>query len=325
MPCLRKTISVALIALLCMGAAFPAAASADRDHVIIGELNWSGGVIIAHIMKHVLEKRLGIPAKLRPIAPEVLWSAMDKGSMDVYPDLWMPNQKEKFAEYVEKRKSVAVKVSYDNAPQGIYMMTKLAEANGIRSVFDLKGKEKRFDMNGNGLGEMWVGPYSWAATAINKSKIKEYGLPFEPVEFEQWIFFAVLKEAMAAEKPLVFYYWEPDWPLAVYDMRRLEEPVYDPEKWGRDRGDGGKPRYRCAYPPATVYVGVSRQLEARTPRAFAFFMNWHIPIDEVSRLVADIEDVPGNPRKDKAMTAQNWVDNHPEILADWLRGLENLK
>ncbi|OQY60095.1 MAG: hypothetical protein B6245_03255 [Desulfobacteraceae bacterium 4572_88] len=297
----------------------PHPASAERDNVIIGRLNWSGAIAVAHVMKHVLEEQLGIPAKLQPVSVPVLWSAMDRGTADVYPDLWMPNQKQSFDKYIRVRQTVVAKLSYDNAPQGFYIPSHIAKAHHIRSVSDLRGKETLFDMNGNDQGEMWIGPYSWDASEINKSKIREYELDFEPVEFEQWIFLAMFKAAMKENKPLVFYYWEPDWPMAVYDLTRLEEPSYDPKKWNRVIRDVEKTSIRCAYPLASIYVGFSKSLKKRLPAAYDFFMNWRIPIDEVSKLVADMEDVPGNPKQDIVRVARKWVADHPDILADWLQ------
>lgn len=305
--------------LLVAGIMLPQQVTAERNNVIIGRLNWSGAIAVAHVMKYVLEEKLGIPTELRPVSIPVLWSAMDRGTADVYPDLWMPNQKQSFDKYVRVRQTVVAKLSYDNAPQGIYVPTHIAKTHNLRSVSDLRGKETIFDMNGNNQGEMWIGPYNWDASEINKSKIREYDLDFEPVEFEQWIFLAVFKAAMKENKPLVFYYWEPDWPLAIYDLTRLEEPPYDPGKWTRVVRDVEKTRIRCAYPPASVYVGISKSLKNRLPLAYDFLMNWQIPIDEVSRLVADMEEVPGNPRQDMARVARKWVENHPNILTEWLK------
>lgn len=312
----RQALIVLLLGALLL--AVPSAAAEPRKNVVIGKLNWSGAIIISHVMKYVLEEKLSVPTVLREATVPVLWQAMEEGTMDVYPDLWMPNQQEAFDKYVTERGTVAARLSYEDAPQGIYMRADFAEEHGIRSVFDLRGKETLFDMNGNGVGEMWVGPYNWDAAEINRIKIRDYGLAFEPMQFEQWLFLSVLKGAMDNRKPLVFYYWEPEWPFAVYDLARLEEPAYDPDKWRRVRGEMEKSRIRCAYPPAEIYVGVSTALAQRLPGAFAFFMNWSIPIDVVSGWVADIEDVPGNPKKSPRSVAETWVESHPETLRRWL-------
>lgn len=290
--------------------------------VIIGELNWTGATAVQHIMKWVIEEKLGIPVEFAAMAQPALWAALDKGTVDVYPDMWMPNQKHGFEKYVKERKSVVVKLSYDNAVEGIYMPAQIAKEYDIKEVSDLKGLEQMFDTNGNGKGEMWVGPFDWIASEIYMSKIREYGLDFEPMVVQQWLFLAMLKESMQKEKPIVFYYWEPEWPMAVYDLVRLKEPEYDPAKYIHVRGKPEETHVSCASPPASVYVGVSKQLYKRHPKAFYFLMNWYIPIDEVSKMIAEIEEIPDNPQTPPEQVARRWVENHPKIVEDWLKGIE---
>lgn len=114
----RACIALAMGALV-FAASSPAAA--PRQTVVIGKLNWSGAVIISHVMKYVLEEKLAIPTVLREASIPVLWRAMAEGTMDVYPDLWMPNQQEAFDKYVGEQGAVVARLSYKDAPQGIYM------------------------------------------------------------------------------------------------------------------------------------------------------------------------------------------------------------
>ena len=318
---LIKWIGIALSLFVVLGLMVPNPATAAKKNIIIGGLSWSGSTAIEHIIKYVLEEKLNIPAKIIQLAPPVLCAGMDKGSVDVYPDMWMPSRQEQYDKYVVERKIMKVVKSYDNCIYGIYMSRKIAEEHGIKTIFDLKGKEKMFDTNGNGIGEFWVGPVVWPVSERNTSRITEYGLNLEPVRVEHWLFLAMLKEAMRKNKPLVFYYWTPEWPFAVYDLIQLEEPPYDPKKWIYVKGDPEKTHISCAAPPAYTYIGVSVKLEKRLPKAWKFLMNWYMPIEEVSKFIADLEDIPGNPKTPAPELAKRWVESHPEILKNWLKGV----
>jgi glycine betaine/proline transport system substrate-binding protein len=313
-------LSLALLTVIAM--MVPGTVLAARKHVVIGGMSWAGSNAIEQIMKYVLEEKLDTRVKITPISASLCWPALEKGSVDVFPDMWMPNQQAGFDKYVTERKSVAVKLSYDKAVQGFYMPAALAKANGIKSIFDLKGKEAMFDTNGDGQGEIWVGPFDWEASEINASKVKEYGLDIEPVKVQQWLFLAMMKEAMRKDKPIIFYYWEPEWPMAKYDLVRLEEPPNDESCWQHVKGDSKATKISCAFPDASVYVGVSKKLEKRNPNAFKFLMNFHIPIEEVSNLISAVEDVPGNPKKPADEVAKAWVESHPEIVKEWLSGVQ---
>ncbi|UCG13354.1 MAG: hypothetical protein JSU72_02385 [Deltaproteobacteria bacterium] len=318
---LMRWTLVTLLAFLVSIMLAPAPTMSARRDVIIGSFSWSGSNAIEQVMKYVLEKKLNVPVEIFSISTFDCWIALDNGSVDVCPDIWMPNQEPGFETYVRKRKTVAVKLSYDKAPQGFYMSAEIARAQGIKSIFDLKGNEKIFDTNGDGRGEIWVGPYGWDASEVNHSKIREYGLDLEPVKIDQRPFLAILKKAMRKGAPMVFYYWEPEWPVTKYDLVRLDEPPYDESRWIRVKGDIESSHISCSYPDASIYVGVSKKLDKRLPKAYKFFMNWYIPMDEVSFLIAEIENVPGNPKKDAGEVAKAWVESHPRIVKDWLDGI----
>jgi len=316
---LKRLIGITLLGCAVLCIALPNPATAERKNVIIGGLSWSGSVAIEQIMKYVLEEKLNIPTEIITLTPPVLCAGMGKGSVDIYPDMYMPSHQPEYDKYVVERKTMKVVKSYDNCIYGIFMSRKIAEKHGIKTIFDLRGKEKMFDTNGNGIGEMWVGPVVWSASEKYSAAIKGYKLDLEPVKVEHWLFLAMLKEAMRKNKPLVFYYWTPEWPFAVYDLVQLEEPAYDPKKYIYVKGDPEKTHITCAHPPAYTYIGVSVKLEKRLPRAWKFFMNWYLPIEEVSKFIADLEDIPGNPKKPAPEVAKRWVESHPEILKNWLK------
>ena len=144
-----KWLGIVLSIAVMVGIVNANPAVAARKNVIIGSLTWSGSQAIEQIMKYVLEEKLDTPVEITNLAQAVLFAAMDKGSADVYPDMWIPNQQAGFDKYVKERKTIAVKLSYDNASEGIWMPAKIAQKHGIKSVFDLKGKDLGWCVVGN--------------------------------------------------------------------------------------------------------------------------------------------------------------------------------
>ncbi len=293
----------------------------NDEKIVIASLNWTGSTAIEQIMKYVLEKELRIPTEIKNVPERNIWPELQEGTVDIFPDLWLPNRIALFREYVEERKTVIAKVSYPDAYQGFYIPSKVAKKYDIKNVFDLKGKENLFDVNGDGKGDIWVGDGNWDSTAINISKIREYGIDLEIFQSDEKRFYPVLKENMQAEKPILFYFWEPGWVTYTYDVTLLEEPPYQEDKWIFSKGRPELTKISCSYPKATIYVGISKKLQKRIPKAYKFFMNWYIPINEVSYLIAEIEDIPDNPAKDPAEVAKEWVRKHPDIIKNWLRDL----
>jgi len=136
-----------------------------------------------------------------------------------------------------------------------------------------------------------------------------------------WVFLTQLKEAMRTDRPMIFYYWEPEWPFAVYDLSEIELPPYEDSKWTYVEKRMDESSITCGWKPAQVYVGYGTKLQKKSPKTYRFFKQWYIPIDEVSFLIAELEDIPGNPKKDVEEVVEEWVRDHPAIVNDWIKGI----
>ncbi len=319
----KGTLQIVGIILLTVSVIFMTGTSyAARKEVHIAEQNWTGSTVICQVMKHVLEDKLDIPVKITQLTGAITWQGMDKGNVDVFSDVWHMAEEAGIKKYVEEKKSVELTVSYDKAPLGWFIPRYVQEEYGIKTVEDLKGKEKMFNLIDDEKGDLWVGGSGWKAVDINSIKIRDYGLDFKPYVVEQWVFLTTLKETIRKKEPIIFFYWKPEWIFAQYDLVQVEEPEYDPEKWIFDEKNPEKGTIACSYALADVYVAYSVALKERLPKAYQFFKNWYIPIDEVSYLIGEAEDIPDNPKKDPVEVAKEWVANHPEIVNDWLKGIE---
>ena len=95
MPKNRIRTTVALGALSAAMAGAPGLASAAD--VVIGVPNWPSVKATANIMKVVLEDNLGLEVELQDSTNPVIFEAMDKGSMHVHPEVWLPNQDSLFS------------------------------------------------------------------------------------------------------------------------------------------------------------------------------------------------------------------------------------
>lgn len=97
-------VLIATLAILIVSVIDPA--NAKRKEVLIAEFNWTGSTIICQIMKHVLEDRLNVPVTIKPLMPEDLWSGMVWGSVDVFSELWWPNQYAEIQKYVHEEETM---------------------------------------------------------------------------------------------------------------------------------------------------------------------------------------------------------------------------
>jgi len=319
--------SIFILVLILLMAIFPISASfaekkEGQEPIILSQLNWTGSEAICEVMKYVLENKLKVPVNISKLSIQVTWAGLDKGDVDIYSDLWLPEQEKAVEKYVKLKKTVELFKSYPKAEQGFFIPTFVSKEYSIRDIEDLKKHSEIFDLDHDDIGDIWVGAVGWPPDEINRIKLRCYGINLKPYPVEEWVFLTKLKEAMRKKAPIIFYYWTPAWIFVKYDLTLIKEPKYDPKKWKYIEGDLENSFITCAYPDNDVYVGVSVKLKNKSLKAYEFFKNWYIPIDEVNYLITEIEDVPDNPKKEPSKVAKKWVDDHSQIVNEWIKGIK---
>jgi glycine betaine/proline transport system substrate-binding protein len=317
----------------------------DATKVVVAELDWQGAKAIGHVLAAIMEERFGLEVELVAVtSAEAPLDGMAQGDgpIDVYPDLWMPDQSEAWHAYIEpgSAESILVNDHPYTGTEGIYVPGFVQDEHGIRHVDDLVSPEAAaiFDSDGDGKGEYWPGPPDWNSTRIQLVKAQSYGYAphFEALPLTDDEFTTQLKADYELGKAALFYYWTPAWIHAALDLRRLEEPTFDgyamagkkddprynPEGcWDMIQPDEDeawltKSRIRCASPDAEVYVAFARTLSERAPAAAQFLRRvalspemingWNLLLVEYDMEPADM--------------AREWIAQNPEIVDGWLSG-----
>ena len=315
------------VAAAALSAGLLGSALAQDDKVSIAELSWDGARAIAYVMKEVLETRLDVDVEIKKAEAAVIFASMDKGDggLDVYPDLWMPNQKEKWAEYVDGRKTVVANKTPYKGEQALFIPKYVQDEHGVKSIEDLKKPEiaKLFDTDGDGLGEYWAGAPGWASTNEWEIKFKSYGLTelWEPLIVDDAIFKGQLDAAYTKKEPVAFYYWTPEWLHAAYDLVRVEEPAWtegcqqvfapaEREDWLEASN------FACANQDAEIWNGYSKTLETRNPAAACFISQMTLEPDTVNEWILKL----GRESMDPEDMAEEWVANNKETVDKWVEG-----
>jgi glycine betaine/proline transport system substrate-binding protein len=338
-----RTLTV-LFLLIVVGTA-PSALAADE--VVLGELSWDGSRAISYVLKEVIESRLGTEVRIVQAEPAVIFAAMDKGdgSIDVFTDLWMPNQAEKWAKYIAEgsRESVLVNDQPYTGVQGLFVPGYIQDKYGVKSVDDLADPEvaKLFDSDGDGMGEYWPGAPGWNSTNVEQVKAKSYGYAkyFEPFIVSDAIFKAKLKTDYKRKDGILFFYWKPEWIHAAYDLRRLQEPPftgfameskkddprYNPDGcWDmvqakEDEDWLAKSEVKCAWPEAKIYVAYSKSLTERAPKVAQFLKQVSFDPDVVNQWILQV----GQEKRPPDVMAKEWIEANSDTVAQWLTGIDH--
>lgn len=296
-----------------------------QELVRIAEPNWASGRAMAGLIKVVIEDKLGGSAELVPGTNAVVFKAMDrgKGEIDVHPDVWLPNQSNFTDEYVDANQTVALSGGNYEGFSAFCAPREFAEANNIKTVFDLATPEVAalMDRDGDGMGDIWVGAPGWASTKINSVKVRDYGITnfFTPVEAEEEVATASISDALNKGEGYAFYCYAPHYNWFVFDMVRLEEPDYDPAKYDMKQ-PAEDPKWfenssvTTGDKPKTIHVGYSRSLETRTPTVADFLANIDMDTETVNNFTHEIVVK----KRDSQEVAREWVAANAAIVDGWL-------
>ena len=317
---MKRILSTTAAALM-----FSAAAVSAQEKVTLSDLSWNGARAIGNVIVAIIEGPMGGDAEIVSGMNQaaVIMAGMDKGdgSIDVYTDLWMPNQQALWDQYIDGNETVATNQPYKGT-SNIYVPTYMVE-QGVRSIEDLKKPEvaAMFDTDGNGKGEYWAGDVTWASTKRWQIKFKSYGLDglWEPNIVSADTFKAGLSAAYASSKPQLFYFWTPEALHVQYDLTAIEEPArtsgcedvdLDAENWLEVS------EFNCVIAANDVFVGFSKSLYDRNPPVAKMLENIQFTGDEINEWIVEMFENKRDPQE----VAEEWIAENKDVVDSWING-----
>lgn len=301
-----------------------ATSAGAQEKITFSDLSWNGAQAIGHVLAAIVEQEMGGDAEIISGMNQaaVIMAGMDKGdgSIDVYTDMWMPNQQALWDEYVDGNQTVATNKPYKGT-SNIYVPSYMADK--VSSIEDLNNPEiaAMFDTDGNGKGEYWAGDVTWASTKRWQIKFKSYGLDglWEPNIVSADTFKAGLEAAYTAGKPQLFYYWTPEAIHVKYDLVALEEPGrFDGcEVVDLDAEDWLEVSYfECIIAANDIFVAYSKSLEERNPPVAKMLSNVQFTGDEINGWIVEMFENKRDPRE----VAEDWIADNKETVTGWING-----
>ena len=305
------------------GVSLSVTGAASAADIVIGVPNWPSASATAHILELVIEENLGLDVELQNGTNPIVFEAMDKGSMHVHPEVWLPNQENLHDTYVNERGTVVQNTNPVRAEQGMCVPRYVAEEMGVTSIIDLTDPEKAalFDANDDGRGELWIGAPGWASTIIERVRARSYGYEetLDIEEYDETIAYANLDNAVEAGEPWIGFCYEPHYIFVVHDLVVLEEPPHDPDTWTivqptDDPAWLEVSEASTAWNGASLHLHYAKSLESDYPEVAALFQNYNVEGAMLSEMgyALVVEEV------DPADYAENWVAENQDLVIDWL-------
>lgn len=309
--------ALALVAGLVVAASAMAggARSTACGNVTLNENAWAGSTSNVYVVKYVLEKKLGCKVKVTDITEgQPNFQAMADGKIDAVLEDWQ--NLASFPQYVKNKQLVNLGGNGITGVIGWYIPRYLLKQYPQFATWKgLKGKESVFKSPESGSQGMFLGG---DPSYVQKDKMLIAGLGLnlkhvvagaEPAQVARW------SQLYKQKKPVIFYWYDPQYLNAQYDLVRVKLPArfkgcQDDEKKG-----GDPKKYACEYPSYRLDKIVSSKFAKSGSPAFTVVKNFTWTSKDQNTVANMISGKKMKP--DDAAAA--WVKANPGKVAAWLK------
>jgi glycine betaine/proline transport system substrate-binding protein len=269
-------------------AAFPRAAD-TKPLIKIGYVEgWDDSAATTNVAARIIEKRLGYPVKLVPVATGMMWEGVARGDLDATLSAWLPVTQ---GAYWEKYKTKVVNLgeNFSNARIGLIVP---ADAK-TNSIADLESQKSKYDGRIVGI-DAGSGIMSKTEQAL-----RAYNLDYRLMPSSGAAMTAELARSMHSNKLVIVTGWAPHWMFAKWKLKFLDDPknVY------------GKAEH--------VDSVVNRGLEAKAKPVVTFLKQFRWQPGEIDSVMLAAQN---GTKPDAAADA--WIAAHPSRVNSWLAGTQ---
>lgn len=287
----------------------------------IALLDWPSAQVKAHILATIINQHTELRAQLVKVGHEQAFKQMGQqsGSIDVHPDIWVANNTDLIRRYVRAFESIKFGNGTTQGKQGL-CYTNFSGLPSL-SIEDLSTQEiaRQFDLSGNGKGDIWVGSKGWASVAIEKRRLNAYQLKdsYDYHVFDLDLLNQLLHRNNQNAQSSLFFCYYPDALFSDSNVHFIKEQQYDNALWTSiiKENEGMKLAEGTSWPQTQIKLGYRTQLNERSPELLKLLDRFVIDNAELVTMMSEVEQ-----GKDIETLSQQWVDNHKDLVLEWLTG-----
>jgi glycine betaine/proline transport system substrate-binding protein len=297
------------------------AGTAWADDLVIGLTAWPSAKVTGHIIGELAKERTGDNPVYLERGSIGLLTAIAKGEVDVYPELWSPNLDD-----AVKRIGDSLTVSKRSVAghQGICATRAAVEQTGIKTVADLNNPAiaAAFDTDDDGKGELWIGDGSWFSTNVERIRARSVGYDqtMQLLEGAEEVAMAAVDAGSALGRPVVFYCYSPHHVFVLHDVVVLEEPAHDAASWNivapaDDKDWLQHSRAATAWDASSLSIGYATSLAGRRPAIADLLGRIQFEPADIAAMSYAVEV----DRKSPEDAARDWITANRARIDGWLQ------
>ncbi|WP_101790379.1 ABC transporter substrate-binding protein [Nonomuraea indica] len=308
---MRKTLLAPLAAVLmltaCSGAE-PASAPRATKVVKIDVHAWDGYAAQAAVLAHLLKHELGYEVRTRKAKEDDSWADFETGEVDVIVENWgHAEQKQEFIE--EKKVALSAGLTGNKGVIGWYvpewMVKKYPDITNWRNL-NKYAPLFRTDKSGQ-AGQFLAGDPTFVTN--DETLVKNLGLNYKVVySGSEAALIKAAQDATRNRKPLLMYFYEPQWLFAKVELVKINLPPYA-------IGCDARPaKVACDYPPYLLDKIVSRSFAEQGGKAYELVRNFTWANEHQNAVASDMVNNDLTPEQ----AAERWVAENKIVWKDWI-------
>lgn len=269
-----------------------AGGSGARDKTItLAYVAWDSEIASTHVVREVLESRLGYEVKMLQVDAGPMWTGVSDGSADAMVAAWLPSTHESYYK-ANEGEFVDLGPNLDGTKIGLTVPAYM----DIDSIEDLKDPATAKSIQNRIVG---IEPGAGIMMAT-EAAIEAYGLDdISLLESSSAAMAQELQEAYENQEPIVVTGWTPHWKFAKMDLKYLEDPL------GIYGGD------------EQIHTIVRKGLEEDHPDAYRFLDQFYWEPSDMESVMVDIFE-----GMSEEEAARKWVEANEDKVNAWLEGIE---
>jgi len=269
---------------------------------------WVGYEANAAVLGHLLESKLGYTVDKKNLKEEISWQGFETGEVDAIVENWGHDDLKK-TYITEKKVAVDLGPTGNKGVIGWYVPQWMADK--YPDITDGKNLNKYADLfktsESGDKGQFLAGDPSFVTNDV--ALVANLKLNYKVVySGSEAAIIKAAQQATAQTKPLLFYFYEPQWLFAKEKYARVKLPAYTPGC------DADPKKVACDYPDYVLDKIASKKFADTNSTAFQLIKNFTWT-NEDQNLVSDYITNQG-------MTAEaageKWVNEHEATWKPWI-------
>ncbi|MDV6319224.1 glycine betaine ABC transporter substrate-binding protein [Chromohalobacter sp. HP20-39] len=265
-----------------------AQAQDSKGDITLAYVEWASEVASTNVVRAVLEQQ-GYNVEMSSLSAAAMWQAVAYGDADGMVAAWLPTTHKQYLNKVEDKV-----VNLGPNLQGTKLGLVVPDYTDISSVANLDDKADM--INGEIIG---IDPGA-GLMGLTEEVIKEYDLGDE-INLQSGsgaTMTAALSNAIQNDRDIVVTGWTPHWMFSRWDLKYLDDP-------------------KNVFGDAEHISTIARKgLKEDMPGAYAILDNFEWTPEQMGQVMLMNQKEDSDPYEN----AKKWVENHPDVVAEWVNG-----